>query len=241
MTIKEEQYLAHYGMPRRSGRYPYGSGDEPFQSTGGNPPAGWTSKEYQNEKNNARSGGGGSTVDDPRKYTWKPIGNGIYQNEKGSKVSKDYLESYGIISSNTKSGQNPNGSSGMSKEYLEEIGELDVNSSTHETGTLDGEQSKEYLEEIGVIKSDRTSNNEDRSKGNTSKEYLEESTYNAISNATNKIGNKKVNDSSLSSSIKKGIDVLRDSLAKMGNALIDWITDFANNVTDAFSKFFKKK
>ncbi|MBO5318991.1 MAG: helix-turn-helix transcriptional regulator [Ruminococcus sp.] len=26
-----EEYLAHYGMPRRSGRYPYGSGDQPFQ------------------------------------------------------------------------------------------------------------------------------------------------------------------------------------------------------------------
>lgn len=27
----EELYLEHYGMPRRSGRYPYGSGDNPFQ------------------------------------------------------------------------------------------------------------------------------------------------------------------------------------------------------------------
>lgn len=27
--------LLHYGMPRRSGRYPYGSGDRPYQSTGG--------------------------------------------------------------------------------------------------------------------------------------------------------------------------------------------------------------
>lgn len=27
-----ELYLMHYGMPRRSGRYPYGSGDRPFQS-----------------------------------------------------------------------------------------------------------------------------------------------------------------------------------------------------------------
>lgn len=26
--------LAHYGMPRRSGRYPWGSGDEPFQNSG---------------------------------------------------------------------------------------------------------------------------------------------------------------------------------------------------------------
>lgn len=25
-------YIAHYGMPRRSGRYPYGSGKRPFQS-----------------------------------------------------------------------------------------------------------------------------------------------------------------------------------------------------------------
>lgn len=27
----EEEYLEHYGMPRRSGRYPYGSGDNPYQ------------------------------------------------------------------------------------------------------------------------------------------------------------------------------------------------------------------
>ena len=27
----EEEYLEHYGMPRRSGRYPYGSGENPFQ------------------------------------------------------------------------------------------------------------------------------------------------------------------------------------------------------------------
>lgn len=27
--------IVHYGMPRRSGRYPYGSGDRPYQSTGG--------------------------------------------------------------------------------------------------------------------------------------------------------------------------------------------------------------
>ena len=26
--------LAHYGMPRRSGRYPYGSGEDPYQRNG---------------------------------------------------------------------------------------------------------------------------------------------------------------------------------------------------------------
>ena len=30
MTIAEE-ILMHYGMPRRSGRYPYGSGEDPYQ------------------------------------------------------------------------------------------------------------------------------------------------------------------------------------------------------------------
>lgn len=30
-----EYYLAHYGLPRRSGRYKWGSGKEPYQSTGG--------------------------------------------------------------------------------------------------------------------------------------------------------------------------------------------------------------
>lgn len=30
-SITDEEYLEHYGMPRRSGRYPWGSGDEPYQ------------------------------------------------------------------------------------------------------------------------------------------------------------------------------------------------------------------
>lgn len=30
-TVGEDDSLAHYGMPRRSGRYPYGSGENPFQ------------------------------------------------------------------------------------------------------------------------------------------------------------------------------------------------------------------
>lgn len=34
MLLTEEQYLAHYGMPRRSGRYPWGSGDSPYQGSG---------------------------------------------------------------------------------------------------------------------------------------------------------------------------------------------------------------
>lgn len=29
--LDEDEYLEHYGMPRRSGRYPYGSGDNPYQ------------------------------------------------------------------------------------------------------------------------------------------------------------------------------------------------------------------
>ena len=32
-SMTDEEYLAHYGMPRRSGRYPWGSGKEPFQSS----------------------------------------------------------------------------------------------------------------------------------------------------------------------------------------------------------------
>lgn len=27
----DENFLEHYGMPRRSGRYPWGSGDNPYQ------------------------------------------------------------------------------------------------------------------------------------------------------------------------------------------------------------------
>lgn len=30
-SMTDDKYLEHYGMPRRSGRYPWGSGDEPYQ------------------------------------------------------------------------------------------------------------------------------------------------------------------------------------------------------------------
>lgn len=33
-SMSEEEFLEHYGMPRRSGRYPWGSGDNPYQRTG---------------------------------------------------------------------------------------------------------------------------------------------------------------------------------------------------------------
>lgn len=32
-SMSDEEYLEHYGMPRRSGRYPWGSGEEPYQSS----------------------------------------------------------------------------------------------------------------------------------------------------------------------------------------------------------------
>lgn len=36
MLVYSDQYtLTHYGMPRRSGRYPWGSGEHPYQSAGG--------------------------------------------------------------------------------------------------------------------------------------------------------------------------------------------------------------
>ena len=31
-SMTDEEYLEHYGMPRRSGRYPWGSGEDPYQS-----------------------------------------------------------------------------------------------------------------------------------------------------------------------------------------------------------------
>lgn len=34
MTSIMEEFLMHYGMPRRSGRYPYGSGENPYQHSG---------------------------------------------------------------------------------------------------------------------------------------------------------------------------------------------------------------
>ena len=33
-SMIKEEYLEHYGMPRRSGRYPWGSGDDPYQHSG---------------------------------------------------------------------------------------------------------------------------------------------------------------------------------------------------------------
>ena len=32
-SMTDEEYLEHYGMPRRSGRYPWGSGEEPYQNS----------------------------------------------------------------------------------------------------------------------------------------------------------------------------------------------------------------
>ena len=32
-SMTDEEFIEHYGMPRRSGRYPYGSGDDPYQRT----------------------------------------------------------------------------------------------------------------------------------------------------------------------------------------------------------------
>ena len=34
MTDNNDNELMHYGMPRRSGRYPWGSGKDPYQRTG---------------------------------------------------------------------------------------------------------------------------------------------------------------------------------------------------------------
>ena len=33
-VAEEINFLMHYGMPRRSGRYPWGSGDNPHQHSG---------------------------------------------------------------------------------------------------------------------------------------------------------------------------------------------------------------
>lgn len=35
MIVKADDFLMHYGIPRRSGRYPWGSGKDPYQRTGG--------------------------------------------------------------------------------------------------------------------------------------------------------------------------------------------------------------
>ena len=32
--MNDEEFIEHYGMPRRSGRYPWGSGEDPYQHDG---------------------------------------------------------------------------------------------------------------------------------------------------------------------------------------------------------------
>jgi hypothetical protein len=32
-VVRSNNYLMHYGTPRHSGRYPFGSGDRPYQHT----------------------------------------------------------------------------------------------------------------------------------------------------------------------------------------------------------------
>lgn len=32
--LTDDEYLLHYGTPRHSGRYPWGSGDSPYQRSG---------------------------------------------------------------------------------------------------------------------------------------------------------------------------------------------------------------
>ena len=40
----DNDYIAHFGIKRRSGRYPWGSGERPYQSEGGSPPSGEKAK-----------------------------------------------------------------------------------------------------------------------------------------------------------------------------------------------------
>ena len=44
MIVPNDSDIFHYGIPKRSGRYPYGSGDRPFQSSGGKRPTGFFKK-----------------------------------------------------------------------------------------------------------------------------------------------------------------------------------------------------
>lgn len=79
-----KDFLEHYGKPRRSGRYPYGSGENPYQSTGGKRVKGSSS-----QNNGSRHGGssvgnsgqkrkhvktsGPDQVTDDSKYTRKAL------------------------------------------------------------------------------------------------------------------------------------------------------------------------
>lgn len=54
MIVKSEDDILHYGMPKRSGRYPYGSGDRPFQSTGGKKPGFFKKRKEAKKKKEAQ-------------------------------------------------------------------------------------------------------------------------------------------------------------------------------------------
>ena len=58
-SLSPEQYLAHYGMPRRSGRYPWGSGKDPFQSD----------RDFLGRVEEMRKSGFTYTDEDGKKYT----------------------------------------------------------------------------------------------------------------------------------------------------------------------------
>lgn len=54
VIVKSENDILHYGMPKRSGRYPYGSGDRPFQSTGGKKPGFFKKRKEAKKKKEAQ-------------------------------------------------------------------------------------------------------------------------------------------------------------------------------------------
>lgn len=75
-------YLMHYGIPRKSGRYPWGSGDRPYQGDGISYSKGPQLKKYSFNKTNANDKtNAGSSSDN----TKKGYGEYFRQNIKGGK------------------------------------------------------------------------------------------------------------------------------------------------------------
>ena len=58
-SMTDQEYLEHYGMPRRSGRYPWGSGEEPYQH----------SRDFLGRVEEMRKAGFTYTDEDGKKWT----------------------------------------------------------------------------------------------------------------------------------------------------------------------------
>lgn len=78
MWIVTTNELYHYGMPKRSGRYPFGSGERPFQSLSKS-----TRNRYQNDDGSLTDAGKAAKEKYINTNAFKKTRNTYYQNLKG--------------------------------------------------------------------------------------------------------------------------------------------------------------